>query len=649
MGGQGTSYKTPEAAKIGNRLSGQVIDRRGEQNFPNDPISEIDKAMGRLNLQSNDIIDEMRRGTAAIRAGWDRNPQEIRSLVQQREQQYRNEAKERETAELQNKVGSSPQSQLASSLGRIKASGLLPNTPVGPARQAAGLPNANRPLGLSGDYMGPPSISNVMSPTQGLIGPRSPMSGQDSSFNSPESAASAAFKQSMARALDGYNVPGARTVAQDPSVAGRAAQANRNYTTTSAPGGMVSRTYSDPDVAAAQQANQPSFTDRITRSLQGLNESLQSAFGVPEAGPNRGLSNPTVGQQLGAAATDAYGKIKAGAGNFIDNLLSQPMIGQQAALPSVPNTGSYPAQGSPEMATDNMGIVMGSNLAKPDINGNVLGYTRIGSDQFAKYGNLSQGEYAQASVSQGAVPPTQDEKRQQVAQKMQQERKAGSMPPANGSEGIQTGPQPEMSPEDVIPGSVSPPAAPTATAPQAPRARRSVDDVLQEIALAEAAVNGIGAMNPTSTLPVPGNESAGGDVGVDPQPNAPSSGVDPSLSPSQQGDYPPDENFMQDDGQAQSIDELGNRFQYEKDRAVDNFKNLHGNLYNAIVNGDLRPYTGTENDKRMPYEPQMMRQQAASAQMSSEQEAALITLLMSLLQQQSAGNPQADLVNNTFI
>lgn len=560
-------------------------------------------------------VDAYYRGMKGI-AGIDddlRTPQEVREQVQRmvdRENRLNGEQARRDYNGRD--IGADPRVSLNESIAARKAaSAALDNASLTPSRTSNG---------LTGD------MNNLWGATP-----------QQRGLTAPKAPAQASYDP-----LSSIRTRAPSPVAQDPGVAGRAAQANQNYKTTSGPGGMVSRTYSDPDVAAAQQANQPSFTDRITRGLQGLNDSLQSAYGVPEAGPNRGLANPSVGQQLAAAASDAWNKIQSGAGSFIDNLMGQPLMGAQtvAAGPMTVDgsilgenrvfgpqnisqaiTGDYPrapfdAQSPIPTSMRVANPVRSVASTSPD----QLAMEQIIQDPTNRTLSSAQGraafkEIVKAMTSPKApatgkqitdrIAPTLDEKRQQVAQEMQQSRRTRGIPPATGSEGIQTGPQPEMSPEDVLP-----------PAPDVP-----------SDAIASGPVPDISTAPPSApSVTSPGN----------------------AIPPSQEGDYPPDENFMQDDGQAQSYQELKNRYQYEKDRAVEGFKDLPGNLWNAIVNGDFRPYTGTENDKRMPYEPVLGRQ-AQQVDANAQQQAALVALLMSLIQNQSTGTTQADLINSTFI
>jgi uncharacterized protein YjbJ (UPF0337 family) len=388
---------------------------------------------------------------------------------------------------------------------------------------------------------------------------------------------------------------------------------------------MISRTYTDPDVAAAQQAAQPSFTDRITRGLQGINNSLQSAFGVPEAGPNRGLVNPTVGEQLGAAASDAYGKIKAGAGSFVDNLMGQPMVGEN------PNASPIADKLSKSMQPYTTGDVAMRNA---------LQSTVVPKDGLAAWkegltntGALNPYDSSMVKKAEAAVPqaPTQDVKRQQVAQEMKQAR-APSMPAA-----------PELGVEDVL---APQPATPNRGNYSFPNFNPSSPEQANAINMARQMSAGLGDVataQPQTAAPAnpPARQQTEVDINAGPE------------SPSQQGNFPPDRNFMQDDGQAQSVAELQNRYEYEKARAKDGFKQLPGRLASAILGGDLRPYQGTENDKRGDADPasranQLIAQQAI-ASLPPDQQAQLVTLLMSLIQQQQAGNSQAALVNNTFV
>lgn len=169
---------------------------------------------------------------------------------------------------------------------------------------------------------------------------------------------------------------------------------------------------------------------------------------------------------------------------------------------------------------------------------------------------------------------------------------------------------------------------------------RSVDDVLQEIALAEAAVNNLGMeeiSEPTAQSRAPT------EVDID--------GYPQSVSPSQDGNYPPDDNFMQDDGQAQDLGELSNRYDYEKARAKEGLTQLAGRLFNAITSGDIRGFTPETNDKRAVNPPSMNRRPQQQAPMS-DADAVMVARLLALIkeiEQQGGSQAQADLVNSTFI
>jgi LysM repeat protein len=65
-------------------------------------------------------------------------------------------------------------------------------------------------------------------------------------------------------------------------------------------------------------------------------------------------------------------------------------------------------------------------------------------------------------------------------------------------------------------------------------------------------------------------------------------GASVSVSPSQEYDGPPDENFTQDDGQADDVGELRNRYNYEKDKLVDAIRKAPQSFWNSIINGDFR-------------------------------------------------------------
>lgn len=120
------------------------------------------------------------------------------------------------------------------------------------------------------------------------------------------------------------------------------------------------------------------------------------------------------------------------------------------------------------------------------------------------------------------------------------------------------------------------------------------------------------------------------------------------ISPSQ-GNYPADENFLQDDGQPQSLGELKNRYDYEKGLAKRGLKELPGRLYDAITRGDIRGYTPEANDRGQErrYAPPS-KPAPTMSQGDAQAVAQLIALVTLMEQQQSSGLTQADLVNSTF-
>lgn len=118
------------------------------------------------------------------------------------------------------------------------------------------------------------------------------------------------------------------------------------------------------------------------------------------------------------------------------------------------------------------------------------------------------------------------------------------------------------------------------------------------------------------------------------------------VAPSQQGSYPADENFMQDDGQPQSLGELSNRYDYEKGLAKQGLKDLPGKLFDAITKGDIRGLMTETNDKRVYTQPQR-RTQASSQQQQIDAVARLLALIKAM-EQQGGSLSQADLVNSTF-
>lgn len=140
----------------------------------------------------------------------------------------------------------------------------------------------------------------------------------------------------------------------------------------------------------------------------------------------------------------------------------------------------------------------------------------------------------------------------------------------------------------------------------------------------------------------------GGDVRDVASPTPTPSGAE-AISPSQEGSYPPDDNFMQDDGQPQSLGELSNRYDYEKGLVKEGLTELPGRLWAAITSGDIRGYTPETNDKRGVNPPSMNQR---PQQPLTDADAVVVARLLALLkelEQQGGSQAQADLVNSTFI
>lgn len=146
-------------------------------------------------------------------------------------------------------------------------------------------------------------------------------------------------------------------------------------------------------------------------------------------------------------------------------------------------------------------------------------------------------------------------------------------------------------------------------------------DLTDAVNLASAKARGVG--DTASPLP-----SAGG-----------------SIAPSQDGNYPPDENFVQDAGQADDWGQIKNRADYERDQVMTNLKELPQRLFDAITRGDIRGFTPETNDKRPITRPQQP-QQPDQTQIAA---VARLLALLKAMEQQGGNQSQADLVNSTFI
>lgn len=580
-------------------------------------------------------------------------------------------------------------------------------------------------------------------------------------------------------------------IARDPSISGRLAEANRNYSVTTGPGGLVSRTYADPDLGAASGTG---TMERLTRSLQGVGETLRNAVDGPLRGPNRGLVGKTLGEELAEAGAGAFNRIAGGlrdTGDYIGSLLGAGGIAPGATTSSMMNTpgmtpgnprpgtgfgyeapvsptpaGSFIADGSimgmqpnrrsmtaaQAIAQDPIGYngpragaappsVPNPSVTEPsaerlaDLNnrlaaaqqgqnlapfGNVRkdparvepeapNYATVTDPRLAQlqeqFERIAQARGQRTNLpsipepdSLGIMPGIRDPRIAQAQEQLARPAPItsediggvfdnGAIPDPTGVEELiqQLAPQPTT---PVRQGTITNPffRDPAAQAQgvrnavalalgQAPRpapapAPRQPTEV--NIGMPTSVGGGLGFPGYTApiglssqriigsspaNLPGQRDEMYGGGPTraqaspADGQGDGEGEASSPRVnSPSQEGDYPPDENFVQDAGQPQSIRELYNRYKYEKEQAKEGFKELPGRLWDAITRGDVRPYDRETNDKREPRK--VYGSTVRSYQNTgTEEQAVLLAQLLALMQQQQSGiaPSQMDLVYNTFV
>lgn len=569
----------------------------------------------------------------------------------------------------------------------------------------------------------------------------------------------------------GSRTPSNKSVPQDPSIAGRAAEANKNYTVSTGPGGMVSRTYSDPDL----KTNSPGLGEQLMRGLQTAADKIT----VPMGGPNRGLVQKTVGQQLADAGMQTLGKIGSGissgitsAGSYLDSLLG-PGINPGATTGAMMNTpgmsydkpiadprvgydgqrfsyaGTDPAQAlADSFAGDYQRDIANAIMGTRAPSARVLGDTRTINELATDPTNNSPADLGPPRSLMAGVSLPKDMSRVPSAVVQPSLNGVGSSPQSAIEKARQDAfnkiaaargqgagySTPEFDPErqaqavdralinTISNNAIKEPASATIAEPpplpaplpstpvrqgsivnpmyrdpvaQAQAVRNavalargpgervlSVEDVPPERTPASIAINGpgqsgawggLGVQAYPGDLKVPPNGTAPGDAPGTSQRDdfyngtingEPATAKSPKpvkaaspktrQPPSQEGDYPPGESPSQVDGQPQNVRELVQRYRYEKERAKQGFKALPGRIGNAILDGDFRPYTLGQNDKRnWPAQGQAPGGQQ-QAQLADAQTAALLAQLMALLQQQQQGGvvaaPSAlDLVTSTFV
>lgn len=118
------------------------------------------------------------------------------------------------------------------------------------------------------------------------------------------------------------------------------------------------------------------------------------------------------------------------------------------------------------------------------------------------------------------------------------------------------------------------------------------------------------------------------------------------VAPSQQYDGAVNRNPMQDDSQPQDLQELYNRYQYEKQRAQQGYRDLPGRIWDAIVNGEITGYTPPADSGGKD-----VRDSGSNAYAPVDVDAVLAEYLRQLEAEQAIlGNrSQMDLVFNTFV
>jgi LysM repeat protein len=128
-----------------------------------------------------------------------------------------------------------------------------------------------------------------------------------------------------------------------------------------------------------------------------------------------------------------------------------------------------------------------------------------------------------------------------------------------------------------------------------------------------------------------------------------------SVSPSQEYDGGPDENFTQYDGQPQDLGELRNRVEHERYQLRQGFRDLPSRIGQAIRDGDFRgfQYRGDQGQGGRGWERTQGQNSYQPFTPPTTDINTLVAQLLALLEQQQggilSGPSQMDLVNRTFI
>lgn len=383
---------------------------------------------------------------------------------------------------------------------------------------------------------------------------------------------------------------GAGTTAIGASVPNRSAKGDMGAAPAAA------RTRSARVVDPSRSLSAPSSMMGPQATRPGLGNVVAGDVSRPYAGPRAGMAVPSARPMSLNSITDVNGTIASAqnVGQRIQNNIDRARIGlnKDQARIAPQTTPNYAPQNQRRVAEPlSRGISM---PATPLAAGNP--FVRSGPE-------MAMDVRRQAALAQGARAP--------VSPRPQINIPGGGLPEAVNS--VRPAPAPAS-----IPTSAQGGMGVTAFGPSGVATRRGIYTDPADTTAARNSWYG-GTVSPTSAPP-PRNAS--------PMPEAPNQEPAGPVSPSQ------------DVGQPQSLRELYNRYQYEKQQLKDGFKSLPGRAWNAIKNGEFgapnfRPDAGGK-ENRTPY--QLLMEDAVQ---QAEQ--------AGVLPPPTPNKDQLDLVYRTFI
>lgn len=349
---------------------------------------------------------------------------------------------------------------------------------------------------------------------------------------------------------------GAGTTAVGASVPNRTAKGDMGAAPAAA------RTRSAKVVDPSRSVSAPSSMMGPQATKPGLGSVLAGDVSRPYAGPRAGMAVPSSRPMSLNSITDVNGTIASAqnVGQRVQNNIDRARMGlnKDQARIAPQTTPNYAPQNQRRVA-EPMSRGLPASTARPAL-GNPFNRsaTQVAMD-VRRQAALAQGPRAPASTRpQISIP-------------------GGGMPEAMNS--VRPAPAPASTPTSAQGG-----MGVTAFGPSGVATRRGIYTDPADTTAARDSWYG-GTVSPTSAPP-PQNAS--------PMPEAPYQEPAGPVSPSQ------------DVGQPQSVRELYNRYQYEKQKLKDGIKSLPGRAWNAIKNGDFRaPDFGPDaggKDNRTPYQ-----------------------------------------------